>query len=60
MIPEFQEFRKIPRLSREIIITEKIDGTNGLIYINDDCTEIYAGSKSRWLDDHNDNAGFYH
>jgi len=60
MIPEFQEFKKIPRLSREIIITEKIDGTNGLIYINDDCTEIYAGSKSRWLDDHNDNAGFYH
>lgn len=60
MIPEFQEFRKIPRLSREIIITEKIDGTNGLIYINDDCTEIYAGSKSRWLDDHNDNFGFYH
>jgi hypothetical protein len=60
MMPEFQEFKKIPRLSREIIITEKIDGTNGLIYISDDCTEIYAGSKSRWLDDHNDNFGFYH
>lgn len=30
---EFQEFQKIPRLSREIVITEKIDGTNGQIYI---------------------------
>ena len=27
---EFQEFNKIPRLSRDIIITEKIDGTNAL------------------------------
>lgn len=60
MIPEFHEFKKIPRLSREIIITEKIDGTNGVIYINDEGTEIYAGSKSRWLDDHNDNFGFWH
>ena len=30
---EFQKFKKIPRLSREIVITEKIDGTNGVIYI---------------------------
>ncbi len=60
MIPEFQEFKKIPRLSREIIITEKIDGTNGVIYISDDGLEMYVGSKSRWLDDHNDNFGFYH
>ena len=25
---EFVEFKKIPRLSREVIVTEKIDGTN--------------------------------
>ena len=33
--PEFQEFKKIPRLSRDIIITEKLDGTNGVIYIGE-------------------------
>jgi len=30
---EFTEFPKIARLSREVIVTEKIDGTNGCIYI---------------------------
>ncbi len=61
--PEFQEFKKIPRLSREIIISEKIDGTNGLIFI-DETNNIFAGSRSRWLcgsiqdEIHNDNHGF--
>jgi len=30
---EFQKFDKIPRLSRDIVITEKIDGTNAQVYI---------------------------
>lgn len=30
---EFQDFPKMPRLSREIIVTEKIDGTNAQICI---------------------------
>lgn len=30
---KFQEFKKIPRLNRDIIITEKIDGTNGVVAI---------------------------
>lgn len=30
---EFEPFRKMARLSREIVITEKIDGTNAQIYI---------------------------
>ena len=30
---EFTEFEKISRLNREIIVTEKIDGTNGQIHI---------------------------
>jgi len=30
---QFEKFNKIPRLSRDIIITEKIDGSNGQIYI---------------------------
>jgi len=65
MFPDFKEFRKIPRFSREIIITEKIDGANGLIYI-DYAGEIFAGSRNRWLwgsiqdEIHNDNHGFAH
>jgi len=61
--PEFQEFKKIPRLSREIVITEKIDGTNGLIFI-DENNNIFAGSRNRFLwgsiqdEIHNDNHGF--
>lgn len=61
--PEFQKFKKIPRLSREIIITEKIDGTNGVIFI-DENNNIFAGSRNRWLwgsiqdEIHNDNHGF--
>jgi hypothetical protein len=58
-LPVFQGFKKIPRLSREIIITEKIDGTCGLIYI-DEVNNFFVGSKNRWLDDHNDNHGFWH
>ena len=46
--PEFQGFRKIARLSRDAIISEKIDGTNGLIYI-DETGNIFAGSRNRWL-----------
>ena len=28
---KFEGFKKIPRLSKEMVITEKLDGTNGLI-----------------------------
>jgi hypothetical protein len=55
MIP-FKGFPKIPRLSREIIITEKIDGTNGCIYIEDDI--FLVGSRTRWITVENDNHGF--
>jgi hypothetical protein len=30
---DYPAFRKIPRLYREVIVTEKIDGTNGLVHI---------------------------
>ena len=33
-LPEFQKFPKIPRFNREVIITEKIDGTNGVVYVS--------------------------
>ena len=61
--PEFRGFNKIARLNRPIVITEKIDGTNGLIYI-DEQNNIFAGSRKRWLwgsiqkEIHNDNHGF--
>jgi len=54
---EFQEFQKIPRLSRECVITEKIDGTNGVIYIGED-GEFLTGSRSRWITPEMDNHGF--
>lgn len=56
---EFQEFKKIPRLSREVVITEKIDGTNGVIYIGES-GEFLVGSRSRWIDGHTDNYNFWH
>jgi hypothetical protein len=57
-LPEFKGFSKIPRYNREVIVTEKIDGTNGQIYITED-NEIYAGSRNRWLTVNNsDNYGF--
>jgi len=45
---EFIEFPKIARLSREIIVTEKIDGTCGVVYVGEDGT-IKAGSRTQWL-----------
>ncbi len=54
---EFQSFPKIPRLSRDMVITEKLDGTCSLIYITED-NELYTGSKHRWIIPDNDNHGF--
>ena len=54
---EFVEFPKIARLIREIIITEKIDGTNAQVFITDD-GEIRFGSRTRWITPENDNFGF--
>ena len=54
---EFREFQKIPRLSRDCVITEKIDGTNGCIFIGDD-GEFLVGSRSRWITPAQDNFGF--
>ena len=33
---EFKKFPKIARLSREIIVTEKIDGTNGVVHVGEE------------------------
>ena len=55
--PEFAMFRKIPRLNREIVVTEKIDGTNAQLYITED-GDMWAGSRKRWLTAGADNFGF--
>jgi len=65
---------KTPRLSREIVITEKIDGTNasvliqsvpGTVFKEDGplVAEVggmflYAGSRTRWITPEDDNFGF--
>lgn len=54
---DFVPFKKIPRLSREIIITEKIDGTNATIYV-DEMGEVFTGSRNRWITTDDDNYGF--
>ena len=54
----YPEFRKIPRLSREIFVTEKIDGTNALIFIEQDGQSLRAGSRTRWITPKDDNHGF--
>jgi hypothetical protein len=54
---EFNEFNKIPRWSRNIVITEKIDGTNASIFIGDN-GEFLTGSRTRWITPENDNFGF--
>lgn len=56
---DFIPFQKIPRWSNQhIVITEKIDGTNAQIFINEDCTEFRCGSRSRWITPDDDNYGF--
>jgi hypothetical protein len=65
---DFQGFPKIPRYSRECCITEKIDGTNGQIFIGEDCNPLelaagrivpfLCGSRNRYIFPENDNHGF--
>jgi hypothetical protein len=53
----FAEFPKMARLSRECIITEKIDGTNAQILITED-GQMLVGSRTRWITPEQDNMGF--
>jgi hypothetical protein len=54
---DFQAFPKIPRLNRECVITEKIDGTNAQVFITEDL-EVHAGSRNRFVTPENDNYSF--
>jgi hypothetical protein len=55
---DFEPFQKIARLSRDIVVTEKIDGTNAQVFVSDDLSEVKAGSRNRWLTIEADNFGF--
>lgn len=57
ILPEFESFDKIPRLRRSCVITEKIDGSSGQIFVSEDGT-VFAGSRNRWVTPENDNMGF--
>lgn len=46
--PEFVEWPSIPRLSRDMVITEKLDGTNAQVTILED-GQVWAGSRNRWI-----------
>lgn len=54
----FESFPKIARLYHEIVITEKIDGTNAQVCVSDDGNEVRAGSRNRWIFPGQDNHGF--
>jgi hypothetical protein len=68
----FAEFPKMSRLTRECVITEKIDGTNASIVISSeldaddariqiaerDGLRMFAGSRTQWITPERDNFGF--
>lgn len=60
----FMPFDKIPRLSRDCVITEKIDGTNAQVFIPELLEEahpdypFWVGSRNRWITPDKDNFGF--
>jgi hypothetical protein len=54
---EFEEFAKIARLKRTVVVTEKIDGTNAQIAF-DDAGKMWCGSRNRWITPDDDNFGF--
>ena len=54
---EFHGFPKIARLFRDVIITEKIDGTNAAVGVTED-GQVYAQSRKRIITVDADNHGF--
>ena len=60
---EFVGFPKIARLNREVVVTEKIDGTNASVYIGETGADgsrgvFLVGSRTRWITPEQDNYGF--
>lgn len=57
MTGDFIGWGKIPRLFREVVITEKLDGTNGCLVIDDD-GGFAVQSRNRHITPESDNHGF--
>ncbi len=55
--PKFEGFESIARLSRNCVITEKIDGTNAQVCVLED-GRVFAGSRTRWVTPEADNYGW--
>jgi hypothetical protein len=53
---EFKKFPKIPRLFKDVVITEKLDGTNAQIIVDED-GNVATGSRERLLTSHMGKAG---
>lgn len=53
----FKEFQKIPRLSKDIVITEKLDWTNACIVITKE-GDFFCQSKNQIITPENDNYWF--
>lgn len=56
--PEFRAWPSTPRLFRDVVITEKIDGTNACVIVSEDSSEIWAQSRKKLITPDDDNAGF--
>lgn len=54
---DFIPFPKMARLMRDIVITEKLDGTNAQIHITED-GKFLVGSRTRWIVPGDDNFAF--
>lgn len=55
---DFIAYPKTPRLFRDIVITEKLDGTNSSIFIDESGRNMSVGSSNRWITPSDDNYGF--
>lgn len=57
--PVFMAWPKIARLNRDIVVTEKLDGTNACVIVHDD-GQVYAQSRTRLITPgkNTDNYGF--
>lgn len=58
MVLEFQKWPSIPRLKREMRVTEKIDGTSSCIAIDPEDGSVVCQSRNRIITPDEDNFGF--
>lgn len=61
-LPEFKEWPKVPRLNRDVIVTEKVNGSNAAVSIPEPGEQgypgVYAQSRKKVITPAADNFGF--